>query len=163
MQVLEELERTDDARFLSIYESLVQHGFGPLDGDVAKLLKFRPQAIRKLPLEQRAKKAKAILLSKHQSDMAYELFGTYLLKDHRELVTGFLDATGVEHKEGMIEDLDTNLPDEKKLAKTVEELDQKFEPRDVTMYLALCAQQWPSVKKLDELWRKRAGAPAAAS
>jgi hypothetical protein len=26
----------------------------------------------------------------------------------------------------------------------------------VTIYLAICAEQWPEVGQLDELWRKRA-------
>ena len=52
MAVLEQLQRLSDERFLSIYESLSERGFGPLDGEVAKALKFRPQAIRKLPMDK---------------------------------------------------------------------------------------------------------------
>src|SRR5205809_209526 len=111
MQVLDQLRALSEERFLQIYESLAHQGFGPLDGEVAKALKFRPQAIRKLPMTQRAKKAKAILTAQHYSEMAYEVFGTYLLKNHRGLVTGFLDATGVKHEDGMIQDLDGNPPD----------------------------------------------------
>ncbi len=161
MQVLDQLRALTEQRFLAIYESLSQQGFGPLDGEVAKALKFRPQAIRKLPMPQRAKKAKAILTAAHNSEMAYEVFGTYLLKNHRELVTGLLDATDVRHENGMIEDLDGNPPDAKKLDAAVAELDKKFAPEDVTLYLALCAEQWPAVKRLDELWRARSSAPSS--
>lgn len=161
MQVLDQLRALSEERFLAIYESLSQQGFGPLDGEVAKVLKFRPQAIRKLPMPMRAKKAKAILTAAHNSEMAYEVFGTYLLKNQRELVTGLLDATGVKHADGMIEDLEGNPPDANKLDAAVAELDKKFAPADVTLYLALCAEQWPSVKRLDELWRDRAGTAAA--
>lgn len=163
MQALEQLQHIDEARFLAIYTALVQQGFGPLDAEVAKHLRFRPQAIRKLPIEQRARQAKSILLAKHQGEMAYELLGTYLLKDHRELVTSFLDATGVEHKEGMLEDVEKNLPAKDKIEQAVRDLDGKYDPEDVTLYLALCAQQWPTVKLLDELWRKRASPVARAS
>ena len=36
MQVLDQLRVLSDERFLVIYESLAQQGFGPLDGEVAK-------------------------------------------------------------------------------------------------------------------------------
>ena len=155
MKVIEQLKSIDDARFLALYEALAQQGFGPLDNEVAKALKFRPQAIRKLPMAQRARKARQILLARGNAELCYELFGSYLLKERKELVTGFLDATGVEHEDGMIQDLDHNKPDAKKVAAAVEELDAKFDPEDVTLYLSLCAEQWPDVAKLDELWRGR--------
>jgi hypothetical protein len=158
MQVLDQLRSLSEARFLEIYEALSNQGFGPLDGEVAKALKFRPQAIRKLPMPQRAKKAKSILTAQHNSEMTYEIFGTYLLKNHPALVTGFLDATGVKHEDGMIQDLDGNPPDAKKVDDAVAELDKKFEAADVTLYLALCAEQWPSVKRLGELWTSRSSA-----
>lgn len=155
MQVIEQLKALDEARFLAIYEALSNQGFGPLDGEVAKLMKFRPQAIRKLPMEQRARKARGLLQSRANAELTYEIFGTYLLKEHRGLVTGFLDATGVRHEDGMIEDLDGNPPDAKKLDAAVAELDAKFAPADVTLYLAMCAEQWPSVVEIDRLWRAR--------
>ncbi len=161
MQVLDQLRALSEARFLAIYESLSNQGFGPLDGEVAQAFKFRPQAIRKLPMAQRAKKAKAILTARSNSEMAYEIFGTYLLKEHRELVTGFLDLTGVRHDNGMIEDIEGTPPAAAKLEGALGELDKKFAHEDVTLYLAMCAEQWPSVKQLDELWRARAGAGAA--
>ncbi len=158
MQVLDQLRVLSDERFLVIYESLAQQGFGPLDGEVAKLMKFRPQAIRKLAMSIRAKKARALLVSRTNTEMAYEIFGTYLLKDHRDLVTGFLDATGVRHENGMIEDLEGNPPDAAKLKAALVELDKKFAPDDVTLYLAMCAEQWPNLNALDELWRARSAA-----
>ncbi len=157
MSVYEQLQRLPEERFVAIYESLAQHGYGPLDAEVAKLLKYRPQAIRSVPMAQRAKKARGMLQSKHNSQLCYELFGAYLIAKHRELVTGFLDATGVPHQEGMLEDIDNNKPDPAKLEAAVAELDGKFDPQDVTLYLALCAEQWPAVPELAALWRKRAG------
>ena len=155
MQVLEQLKSMSPERFLSIYESLQQNGFGPLDNEVAKSLRFRPQGVRKLPMEQRARRAKSLLEASRNAELAYELFGTYLLKNKKELVTGFLDSTGVPHQDGMIDDLDGAKPAAEKLATTIAELDRKFPPEDVTLYLALCAAQWPAVGELDRLWRSR--------
>ena len=161
MKVIEHLKGLSEERFLSMYESLAQEGFGPLDHEVAAVLKFRPQAIRKLPMAKRAKRARAILLSKARAELCYEFFGTYLIKNRKELVTGFLDATGVEHEDGMLATLDTNQPDPARIADAVKDLDAKFEPQDVTLYLALCAEQWPMIPELDALWRERAGIPVA--
>lgn len=162
MQVIEQLKRLSEGRFLHLYQSLERDGFGPLDGEVAKALRFRPQAIRKLPMAQRARRARAILERGSNAELCYELFGGYLLKHHKELVTGFLDATGVPHKDGMIEDL-SQVPAGDKVAAAIQALDTKFDPEDVTLYLSMCVEQWPAVTEFEPLWRKRleaSGAPA---
>ena len=155
MQVIEQLKTMDDERFLTIYEALENQGFGPLDSEVAKVMKFRPHAIKKLPMPQRAKRAKRILESTGNAELAYELFGSYLIKDHKELVTGFLDLTGVEHEEGMIQNTEEASPAGDKVAGAVQELDGKFDAGDVTLYLALCAEQWPQVGEIQDAWRAR--------
>ena len=157
MAVLEHFRTLGEQRFFAIYEALSQQGYGPLDAEVAKLLKFRPQAIKKIPLEKRAKLARNWIEQKHNAELCYELFGTYLVRTKKELVTGFLDATGVPHEEGMIADIDQAKPDPAKLDAAVTDLDAKFGADDVTLYLALCAEQWPSVPELVALWKKRAG------
>lgn len=158
MNVIEELNRLDDSRFLAMYESLVQNGFGPLDGEVAKSLKFRPQAIRKLPMAQRAKRARTLL--GRNPELTYEFFGGYLMQNHKELVTGFLDKTGVEHEDGMLQDLQTARPAPDKLAGTIKELDGDFAPEDVTLYLSMCSDQWSDIEELATIWRERAGVTA---
>ena len=155
MAVLEQLSKLTDEHFLAIYEALSENGFGPLDGEVAKALRFRPQAIRKLPMTKRAAKARRLIEGPKNADLAYELFGTYLVKTKKELVTGFLDATGVKHDDGMIEDVDATPPAEDKIATAISELDGKFEPADVTLYLSLCVDMWPGSEELPKVWRAR--------
>lgn len=157
MSVLEQLKQLSDARFAQIYAGLEHNGFGPLDGDVAKALKFRPQAIRKLPMDQRARRARSILLATKNAEMAYEVFGAYLLRNHKALVTGFLDKTGVQHQDGMIEDLEAVRPDEAKVPGALAELDKSFAPDDVTLYLAMCTQHWPDSTAVASAWKQRAG------
>jgi hypothetical protein len=159
MAVLEQLRLLSPERFLALYQALSEKGFGPLDGEVAKLLKFRPQAIRKVPLEKRARLARGWIESRKNP----ELFGTYLVRTRKELVTGFLDATGVPHQDGMIEDIEAARPDPARLRSAVQELERRFAPEDVTLYLALCAEQWPAVPELLALWKERAGGAPDAS
>ena len=156
MQVIEQLKAMSPERFAAIYESLELNGFGPLDNEVAKSLKFRPIAVKKLPIAQRAKRARMLLESSANSELAYEVFGAYLIRHKKGLVTGFLDKTGVPHEDGMIEDIDSGVPQKSKLESAVAELDKEFPPEDVTLYLSLCAQQWNQLAELDAMWRKRA-------
>lgn len=155
MKVIEQLKQTSPERFLAIYTSLEQKGFGPLDGEVAKSLRFRPQAIKKLPMAQRAKRAKSILETSGNAELTYELLGAYLMKNCKELVTGFLDATGVQHEEGMVEDLEGGKPAKEKISPAIDELDKKYDPQDVTLYLSICAEQWPGVPEIEKIWRAR--------
>jgi hypothetical protein len=155
MQVLEQLKSMSPERFLAIYQSLEVDGYGPLDGEVAKSVKFRPMAVKKLPMAQRAKRARMIMEATGNSELAYELFGAYLLKHKKELVTGFLDKTGVAHQDGMIEDIEKGVPTKSQIAGAVKELDASFPKEDVTLYLSMCAQQWAQVPEIDEIWKKR--------
>ena len=155
MKVIEQLKAMTEARFLEIYEALANNGFGPLDGEVARAMKFRPHAIKKLPMGQRARRARTILERGGNAELAYELFGTYLMKSKKELITEFLDATGVEHKDGMIENIQAASPAPEKLADAVAQLDEKYDSGDVTLYLSMCAEQWPQVPEIESLWRMR--------
>ena len=157
MQVLAQLKSMSPERFLAIYQSLENEGFGPLDGEVAKSLKFRPMAVKKLPMDQRARRARMLMETTGNAELAYELFGAYLLKHKKELVTGFLDKTGVPHEDGMIEDIHSGVPSKSKVAGAVKELDEAFPEEDVTLYLSMCAQQWAELPELDEIWKKRTG------
>jgi uncharacterized protein (UPF0297 family) len=155
MQTIEQVKRLSEETFLRIYESLAEKGFGPLDQYVAQAMRFRLPAIRRLPIAQRARKAKSMLSATRNAELAYELLGTYLLKEHKDLVTGLLDATGVKHENGLLDGDPTNLPDGSKVGAAVLELEKQHPPEDVTIYLALCAQQWPEVKEIEKLWRER--------
>jgi hypothetical protein len=151
---LEFLETLDDARFQSLYEYLSQDGYGPLDGDVAAALKFRPQAIKKLPLATRAKHARTIIARKRNAELSYELLGAYLFRKDKALVLEFLDATGVKHEDGMIAG-DAKIPSASEIDKAVAALDGSHDRGDVTTYMAVCAQTWPEVSRFDALWRER--------
>jgi hypothetical protein len=155
MTVLDHVRAMSPERFLALYQSLERDGFGPLDGEVARALHFRPHAIRKLPMPQRAKRARILIESSRNSDLAYEIVGGYLLKTRRDLVTAFLDATGVKHEEGMIEDVDGAKPEKAKIAAAIQDLDSRFPPEDVTLYLVMCVDQWPDVPEFGKILATR--------
>jgi hypothetical protein len=143
MHALQYLKNLPAERFVEIYSGLEVEGYGPLDREVAQSLKFRPQAIGKLPMAQRAKRAKQIIEKSANEELAYEILGAWLLRHKKALVTGFLDATGVAHQDGMIEDIGGVQPDAAKVADAVAVLDQSFGKDPTTMYLVLCKAMWP--------------------
>lgn len=156
MKVIEHLKAMSEERFLDIYTTLARDGFGPLDGEVARALRFRPQAVRRLPIEQRARRGRSILERTSNAQLAYELFGSYLMAKCKPLVTGFLDATGVPHQDGMIQDVGKDRPDGPKVAAAVAELDERFDPADVTLYLTMCVEQWPGAQEVETVLAMRA-------
>lgn len=160
MVLADYLNKLPDERFLAIYTGLENQGFGPLDKQVADSLRFRPHAVRRLPMEKRARRAKHLLLANGgNEELCYELFGTYLMTKHKQLVTSFLDQTDVVHEEGMIENVGEGegTPSEDKIAAAIEQLDADHDPDDVTLYLGLCASMWPESAVISELWTRRAG------
>ena len=70
-------------------------------------------------------------------------------------MTGFLDASGVKHENGMIEDIEGAKPASDKIAAAIAELDRKFPAEDVTLYLVLCVEQWPDVPEFGRILAKR--------
>jgi hypothetical protein len=148
MTLLDHLKQMSPERFLAIYQGLEVQGFGPLDKEVALSLRFRPQAVTKLPMAQRARRARTLLEAGRSAELAYEVFGAYLIRHRKDLVTGFLDATGVKHEDGMVEDVGRERPDGAKVEAAVKDLDARFPPEDVTLYLVLAAEQWPDVAPL---------------
>ncbi|MDE0914673.1 MAG: hypothetical protein OSB57_05795 [Planctomycetota bacterium] len=155
MQVIQQLKQMSEDRFLHIYDTLSKDGFGPLDGEVAAALKFRPHTIKRLPMAKRAGRARLILQSDSNAELAYELFGAYLMNSCKPIITAFLDATDVKHEEGMIDDPATDRPDPTKVAAAVASLDEAHPPEDVTLYLSMCAEQWPDIEEVNAVWKMR--------
>ena len=118
-------------------------------------MKFRPQAIRKLPMAQRARRAQSILLSDSNAELTYELFGSYLMKTQKPLITEFLDETCVSHEDGMLDGDVDNVPDVSKLEAALKKLDATYDADDVTLYLSICAEQWSQISELEAAWRSR--------
>ena len=106
-------------------------------------------------MAQRARRAQSILISDSNAELTYELFGSYLMKTQKPLITDFLDETGVSHEDGMLDGDGDNLPDVSKLEAALKKLDSSYKADDVTLYLSICVEQWSQIKELEEAWRGR--------
>jgi len=76
----------------------------------------------------------------------------YHLAEQRPMMGAFLDALGIKHENGLIDEEDVT-PDAGKIAPAAAQLAQKFPPEDVRIYLNTLLSQDP------DTWGGLAGLP----
>ena len=81
------------------------------------------------------------------------LIRTWLLKKYKDMLCDFLDALGISHKDGVVEDLPQTI-DDAKLNTAVDKLLGKYQREVVAVYLHAFQEmnevQWPNLKSLLE-------------
>jgi hypothetical protein len=108
---------------------------------IAQRLKFRPKSAMSLPLE---KKTRYLLSSPAVSEIvAARLLVVYHLEHQRAMMGAFLDALGVKHENGLIEDEEMEAPDAEKLKEAAATLGKTYPPEDVALYLSTLLWQDP--------------------
>lgn len=129
-------------RLTRFYEALPEPVSRALDAPIAQALNSRPVSVARRPLSMRVKALRAFFVRKRDDGLAGELLRAYLLGPRKDLVVGFLEATGVAHEDGQIED-DEARPDELKVPAAVAGLLEAHDPEDVALYLHVARLQWP--------------------
>ena len=120
---------------------------------VAEARKLRPVFLERQPRIQRHATMLAAL-SKPTLDMVTgNLIRTWLLKKYNGMLVDFLDALGIPHKEGVVDDLPPAMEDAK-LRAAVDTLLTKYPPEVVAVYLNafndMNEVEWPNLKGLLE-------------
>lgn len=101
--------------------------------EIVQILKVRPQAFHKVPLEQRVR-AVAGLASPPEA-LAEALLVALHVESRRELLGAFLDGLGVAHEEGMIaEDAEFQPPSEAAVRAAAATLAERFGPDRLRVY-----------------------------
>ena len=108
---------------------------------IAQQQKSRPKFIMALDTERKAKRLASLALL--TDIVAARTLVVYHLADHRDMMGAFLDALGIKHENGLIED-DEVKPEPEKLAAAVAVLREKFNADDVTLYLDTLRCQDPA-------------------
>jgi hypothetical protein len=134
-------------RLETLYTSLPDGEQAALDVAVARVLNSRVDVARRRPMPMRIKALRAWFQRSRDDDLALDVLRGYLLGPRQQLVTDFLDATGVAHEEGQVEDDDAS-PDGAKVPEAVQALAAKHDPVDVRLYLEVARRQWPQVPEL---------------
>jgi len=101
---------------------------------VAEARKLRPVFLERQPRTQRNTTILATLAKPSMEAVTANLIRTWLLKKYTGLLSDFLGACGIAHKEGVVEDLPPTIDDEK-LKGAVDLVLAKYPPEVVAVYL----------------------------
>jgi len=116
---------------------------------IAQRKKFRPKTVIGLDLERKAKHLATVAGVPDQ--IAARALNTYHLAEQRPMMAAFLDALGIAHENGLIQEENVK-PDAAKMAAAVEKISAEFPKEDVQIYLdtLLCQdpETWGALRDL---------------
>ena len=99
---------------------------------IARQIKFRPRSVQALPVDKRAKYLAGIA---QVSDLlAARLLVVYHLEFQRPMMGAFLDALGITHVDGLIEEETPKAPTPEALATAADTLAASYPKADVGRY-----------------------------
>ena len=107
---------------------------------IAQQKKFRPKFILSLDSDRKAKHLAGLFSL--PDTLAARALVIYHLAEQREMMAAFLDALGIAHENGLIQD-DGVKPDREKIEPAVATLKEKFPAEDVSLYLQTLVCQDP--------------------
>jgi len=120
---------------------------------VAQVRKVRPVFLERHPRAERHVAMLSTLSRPAMEPAAGGLLRGWLLKKHTALLTDFLDALGLPHKEGVVEELPQTM-DDAKLRSAVETILAKHPQEVVIVYLhafyEMNEARWPNLKAMLE-------------
>jgi len=107
---------------------------------IAQQKKFRPKTVVSLDLDRKARHLASMAALPDQ--LAARALIVYHLAEQRAMMGTFLDALGIKHENGLIEQDDVK-PDAEKLGPAVDKLKAEYPPEDVKLYLETLKCQDP--------------------
>ena len=120
---------------------------------VAEAKKLRPVFLERQPRVERHGTMLQTLSRPSLDLVTGNLIRAWLLKKYKSMLCDFLDALGIAHKEGVVEDLPATMEDDK-LRAAVESLLAKYPPEVVAVYLNafndMNEVDWPNLKTILE-------------
>jgi hypothetical protein len=108
---------------------------------IAQHKKFRPKSVLALDDERKARHLASLPSIPEQ--VAARALVAYHLETQRPMMGAFLDALGITHEQGVIQEDDVK-PDEAKLAAAVEAIEKAYPVEDVALYLNVLLCQDPA-------------------
>ena len=105
-----------------------------LVASMAQAQKMRPVFIGRQPKERRHKSFVQMLSRAGSEEHAGNLIRGWLFKEHKDVLTGFLGKLGIEHEEGMVDNLPESISDDA-LNAAVDLLIEKYDRELVAVYL----------------------------
>ena len=122
---------------------------------IAQQKKFRPKTVVGLDIDRKARHLAT--LGTVPDQIAARTLVVYHLAEQRPMMAAFLDALGIAHENGLIQE-DSVKPDPEKIAPAAAELIKQFPADDVRLYLTTLVCQDPETwGSLDETVKTMAG------
>ena len=119
---------------------------------IAQQKKFRPKTVINLDVDRKSRHLASIATVPDQ--IAGRALIVYHLADQRAMMGRFLDALGIKHENGLIQEDDVK-PDPARIASAAAQIAQEFPAGDVRLYLEtlLCQdpETWGALKDLPQL------------
>ena len=119
---------------------------------LASHMKFRTKSVIALSLERKAKYLSS--LPAIAETIAARALVSYHLDQQRPMMGEFLDALGVKHENGLIEEETVTKPGEEVLRAAVTQIAAKYPAEDVSLYLSTLVSQdpetWEALAELPE-------------
>ncbi len=118
---------------------------------VAEARKLRPVFLERQPRPQRNSMMLVTLARPALDLVTGNLIRTWLLKKHKQMLADFLDALGIAHQDGVVEELPPAV-DDAKVRAAVDTLLTKYPPEAVAVYLHAFNEmnevEWPNLKAM---------------
>ena len=115
---------------------------------IARRLNFRPKSVQALPIERKARHLSQ--LGDVSDAVATRALISYHFTAKRDLMAAFLDALGIKHDNGLINEESVAPPSSERIAQAVTTVKATFPPEDVDLYLktlaALDEETWAHVE-----------------
>jgi hypothetical protein len=119
---------------------------------IAQQKKFRPKTVIGLDIDRKARHLAS--LGSLPEPLAARALILYHLADHRPMMGVFLDALGIAHENGLIQE-DSVKPDAGKIAPAAAQIAKQFPADDVRVYLntLLCQdpETWGALRDVPQL------------
>jgi len=100
---------------------------------LARKMKFRPKSMQALPIARRAKMLAQV--SDVSDAVATRALISYHFTARRDLMAAFLDALGIAHENGLIQEESVAAPARDRLVAAIKQVRTAFPPQDVDLYL----------------------------
>ena len=123
-------------------------------GAISGHMKFRPKSVLALPLDRKAKYLASLPVM--PDTIAARALISYHLETQRPMMAAFLDALGIAHEDGLINEDTVPAPDIDRLRSAAEELATRFPQDDVSLYFSTLVSQDP------DTWKELATVPQTA-
>ena len=155
MKAYQVFARMSEARTHALLEGLRQHAPVVYEQALAAAsvwLRARPQFVRKQSPEKRAKLVRQALARVSTSIVAEEVLAAYFLQVKKPLLIEWLDALGVRHKDGGLEEDAPAQPERSALEEALARYRKDDDAEDRALLLEAFAAQsaidWPVLEEL---------------